>query len=93
MLNWSLEVKWLLKREQQLSGIGNAYVKGKLGRVTAIVVDETAVSPPIEFKAHLLNDDSVPLLIGYEDFLKSIILTSDYPNKTAYMDWPEELQK
>lgn len=38
----------------------------------------------IRAKAILLDDDSVPFLIGFEDILSDIKLVCDYSGKTAY---------
>jgi hypothetical protein len=41
----------------------------KLAEVIIVFADEKQVSLPLTVKAHLLYDDSVPLLIGFEDIL------------------------
>ena len=82
-----IEVKWLLPQRQQLVGIGASGVSGRLAEVRAIFSDEQKISPAISFKAHLLDDDTVPLLIGYGNLLTDLKLFSDYKNKVAYLKW------
>jgi hypothetical protein len=65
-------------------GIGGGKVSGKLGEITLILVDKKTTSPPIKAKALLLDDDSVPFLIGFEDILTDIKLVCDYKSKTSF---------
>jgi len=41
----------------------------------------------IHVYAFLLNDDSVPFLIGFEDVLTNAKLFLDYKFKTGYLEW------
>ena len=51
----------------KLYGIGSGGVSGKLAEVIIVFADEKQVSLPL--KTHLLYDDSVAFLIGFEDTL------------------------
>ena len=81
------EIKWLLTREATLQGIGGGGIRGRLGEVTLVFSDRVRVSPPMRLKAHLIDDDSVPFLIGFEDVLTNVRLVSDYAAKKAYLEW------
>ncbi len=78
-------VKWLLPEPTKLYGIGSGSVSGRLAEIISVFVDEKGVSQPFTIKAHLLDDDSVPFLIGFEDVLTELTLTSDFKSKTAYL--------
>ncbi len=78
-------IKWLLPQPTKLYGIGSGSVSGKLAEVIIVFADEKQVSLPLTVKAHLLYDDSVPFLIGFEDILTELALTSDFKSKTAYL--------
>ena len=82
------QVKWLSPRKVTLTGIGSGKVQGRLGEVTLVFSDEQATSPPIQAKAHLLDDNSVPLLIGCEDILTQVDLFISCRNKVAYFELP-----
>ncbi len=49
--------------------------------------DEKQVSMPFNIKAYLVENDSVPLLIGFEDVLTELKLVSRYKFQTAYLEW------
>ena len=87
---WSkAQVKFLLPDRTQLFGIGaddKAAVSGKLAEVVGIFRDQQKVSQPLRIKAHILEDDSAPLLIGFEDILTNVKLVSDYKSKEAYFE-------
>ena len=53
-----------------------------------VLVDKKTTSPPVKAKALLLDDDSVPFLIGFEDILTDIKLVCDYRTKTAFLQIP-----
>jgi hypothetical protein len=40
----------------------------------------------LKIKALLLPDDSLPLIVGFEDVLTTAKLVSDYKNGTAYLE-------
>lgn len=85
---WShAPVEWLLSDKAKLRGIGSGEISGRLGKITMILVDQKRISPAIEIKALLLDDDSVPFLIGFEDVLTDAKLVSDYKSKIAYLEW------
>ena len=82
---WSKgKISWILPHKSDLRGIGGGKVSGKLGEITLILVDKKTTSPPIKAKALLLDDDSVPFLIGFEDILTDIKLVCDYKTKTSF---------
>ena len=81
---WSKgKINWILSHRSDLLGIGGGKVSGKLGEVTLVLVDKKTASPPIKAKALLLDDDSVPFLIGFEDIMTDIKLVCDYKSKTS----------
>lgn len=82
---WSKgKINWILSHRSDLLGIGGGKVSGKLGEVTLVLVDMKTASPPIKAKALLLDDDSVPFLIGFEDIMTDIKLVCDYKSKTSF---------
>lgn len=82
---WSKgKINWILSHRSDLLGIGGGKVSGKLGEVTLVLVDKKTASPPIKAKALLLDDDSVPFLIGFEDIMTDIKLVCDYESKTSF---------
>lgn len=81
------EVNWLSNKEIRLKGIGEASVSGRLGQVTAVFADENNVSPPVDVRAYMLDDNNVPLLIGFEDILTDLDLFCSYRTKTAYIEF------
>lgn len=85
------KISWLLPHKSELSGIGSGKIFGRLGEIVLILLDERTVSPTtptIKAKAFLLDDDKVPLLLGFEDILTDIKLICDYRTKTAYLQIP-----
>jgi hypothetical protein len=58
-------------------------VQGQLASVVMSFQDPQTTSPPLQAKAYLLDDDSAPLIIGYEDGLTELQLVSDYPQQQA----------
>ena len=82
---WSKgKINWILSHRSDLLGIGGGKVSGKLGEVTLVLVDKKTASPPIKAKALLLDDGSVPFLIGFEDIMTDIKLVCDYKSKTSF---------
>jgi len=53
-----------------------------------ILADKSTISPVIKAKALLLDDDSVPFLIGFEDILTDIKLVCDYKGKSSFFQIP-----
>jgi len=71
-----------------LLGLGQGSVRGRLSSVTMSFQDKQLTSPPFQAKAFLLDQNSTPLIIGYEDGLTELRLVSDYPQQTAYVEIP-----
>lgn len=89
---WSkAKINWLMSHKSELRGIGRGKVLGKLGEITLVLVDKKGASFPIKAKALLLDDDSIPFLIGFEDILSDIKLVCDYKTKTAFLQIPSSL--
>lgn len=83
-------VKLLTSEPSRLYGIGTdekSAASGKLGEIIIVFSDKRRVSPPIKLKAFLLDDDSTPLLIGFEDVLTATNLFCDYRSQRAYLEW------
>jgi len=73
----------------KLYGLGaddKSAIKGNIGEVVIIFLDEEKSSDPIKLKAYLIEDDRAPFLIGFEDILTKIKLVSDYKKNTAYLE-------
>jgi hypothetical protein len=68
-------------------GLGGGAVMGRLGEVTLRFHYNDDVSPPLTIKAHLLDEDDRPLILGFEDILTDIRLVSDFAVDTAYLDF------
>lgn len=87
---WSqADVHILLPDRTKIFGLSsgeNAGLSGKLGEVVLVFKDMKRTSPPIKLKAHLLDDDSAPFIIGYEDVLTQMKLVSDYKAHSAYVE-------
>lgn len=86
---WCNASSRLISHEQvKLYGLGtedDSAIRGNLGQVEIVFVDEQKSSSPIRIKAYLIEDDRAPLLIGFEDVLTLIKLVSDYKNNIAYL--------
>lgn len=87
---WSKASVHLISHEQvKLYGLGtedNSAIKGNIGQVEIIFLDEQRSSASMTLKAYLIEDDKVPLLIGFEDVLTLMKLVSDYKNNVAYLE-------
>ena len=79
------ETKLLHTEDAHLFGIGKGNVSGKLGEITMILGDEKKISKPILAKAFLINNDTTPFLIGFEDILTSFSLYSDFTTNSAHL--------
>jgi len=82
-------VKILSSHKLILRGLApqkNAILKANIAEITCILLDEHKISRPLKIKAYILPDDSVPLILGFEDILTVARLVSDYKNNTAYLD-------
>jgi predicted aspartyl protease len=65
--------------------IGGLTVSGQLALVTLRLQDEQTVSPPLRVKANLIQEEGIPLILGFEDVLTELLLVSDYRNNRAYV--------
>lgn len=86
---WDEALTHILQDKIKLYGIGTkegSYVSGKMGKVTLIFLDEKKKSDPLEIKAYLLDDDSIPFIIGFEDVLTKTRLFCDYKAHKAYLE-------
>ena len=83
-----ISVKWILPGSIQLTGLGSGGVSGKLAEVIMVFLDKKRSSPSISLKAFLVDSDTVPLIIGFEDILTDIKLVCDYKSKTAFFQIP-----
>jgi len=66
-------------------GIGGNIVTGRLGWITLRLHDEETISPPLSIKANLIDNDSLPLILGFEDVISEMLLVSDFQQNTAYI--------
>jgi hypothetical protein len=66
-------------------GIGGNIVTGRLGWITLRLHDEETISPPLSVKANLIDDDSLPLILGFEDVISEVLLVSDFRQSIAYI--------
>ena len=83
-----ISVKWILPGSIQLTGLGSGGVSGKLAEVVMVFLDKKGLSPPISLKAFLVDSDTVPLIIGFEDVLTDIKMVCDYKSKSASLQIP-----
>lgn len=79
------EIKWLHSKDAYLYGIGNGNISGKLGEVILVFSDDEHVSEPIRAKAFLVDNNSAPFLIGFEDVLTIFSLHSDFSTDSAFI--------
>jgi len=83
-----VSVKWIFPGTIQLTGLGSGGVSGKLAEVVMVFLDKKRLSPPISLKAFLVDSDTVPLIICFEDILTDIKPVCDYRTKTAFFQMP-----
>ncbi|MDI6794905.1 MAG: hypothetical protein QME81_18900 [bacterium] len=82
-------VRLLLPDKTKLYGIGTGEktsVSGRLAEVIGVFQDQQKILLPLRIKAYVLEDDSAPLLIGFEDILTDGKLVSDYKSREAYLE-------
>jgi hypothetical protein len=72
-------------------GLAGGTVTGQLGEVTLRFRYNNDVSSPLTIKAHLLDGDERPLILGFEDILTDIRLVSDFAVDTAYLEFPRRM--
>jgi len=70
-----------------LFGVGRGEVLAHLAEIEMAFVGKRQLSPPLRIKAYLLTDNSLPVLIGYEDVLTDVTLVSAYPRRKAYIEF------
>jgi hypothetical protein len=68
--------------------LGGGTVTGQLGEVTLRFHYNNDMSPSLTVKAHLLDGDDRPFILGFEDILTDIRLVSDFAADTAYLEFP-----
>lgn len=78
----------LYPNKVDLFGIGQGSIRGQLASVIMSFHDPQNTSPAMQAKAYLLDDDSAPLILGYEDGLTELRLISDYPQQQAGFEIP-----
>ena len=66
-------------------GIGGNLVTGRLGWITLRLHDEETISPPLSIKANLIDNNSMPLILGFEDVITEVLLVSDFQQSIAYI--------
>ncbi len=67
--------------------LGGSIATGKLGTITVRIHDGINYSPSLTLNAFLMNDDSYPLLLGFEDFLTKADLYCSYSQNIAYLEF------
>jgi hypothetical protein len=65
--------------------IGGMTVSGRLGLVTLCLQDAHTLSPFLRVKAHLIWEDTLPLILGFSDVLTEVTLVSDFHADLAYV--------
>lgn len=86
--NWEDFHHYFLSSEEYPVSLAGVTTTARFGVVTLRAHDGTNVSPPMEVKAHLLSDDSHPLIVGFEDFLTIANLHSRFSMNMAYLEFP-----
>jgi len=81
---WTIAHHSFISDETEM-GIGGNIVTGRLGWVTLRLHDEETISPPLSVKANLIDNDSVPLILGFEDVITEALLVSDFQQSLAYI--------
>ncbi len=59
-----------------------------LGEVTASLMDRAHSLPPLRFKAHLSEEDRIPLMLGFDGMLSRSILHMDALQSQGYLEFP-----
>lgn len=83
------EIRMLTSSKTQIFGLGGentSGLSGRLGEATLVFKDPQTTSPPIKFKAHLMDDDSAPFLIGFEDILTDTDWACSYKSQNAWIE-------
>lgn len=80
----------LLSRNQASHDIAGETVTGRLGIVTLRFHDAEHISEPLNIKMHLLDTDSQPLVLGFEDILTELPLFINFTGDTAYLEFKND---
>lgn len=80
----------LLSRRHASHDIAGETVAGRLGIVTLRFHDTERISVPLNVKMHLLDSDSQPLVLGFEDILTELHLVSDFVEDAAYLGFKND---
>ena len=85
---WKNEnVIFLNNKNKFLFGFGNNVIKGHLAKLKVVFADEKAISPVQTIKAYLIQDDSIPLIIGMEDVCNKIKIILDGKKQIYYLEF------
>lgn len=85
----SAEFRILTQSKTRLFGLGSEHtegISGQLGEATLVFKDQLTTSPSINFKAHFMDDDSAPFLIGFEDILTETKWGGNYKSQLAWIE-------
>lgn len=83
------EYRPLVQGKTKLFGLGadeQGGLTGTLGEVTLVFKDQQTTSSAIKCKAHLMEDDGAPFLIGFEDILTEANLACNYESQLAWIE-------
>jgi hypothetical protein len=85
---WSVsEHRILSPHPLPLGGIGGGSVSARFGEIIIALQDRSNYSPLLQVRSLFLEDDSEPLLLGFEGFLTIAILHCDYSQQEAYVEF------
>jgi len=82
-----IERKVLYPHPVSLYGVGKGQVSARLAEVEMLFVGQRKNSPSLRLKAYLLPDDSLPVLIGFEDILTNLRFVSDYSRQRVQFEF------
>ena len=73
----------------EIAGIvPEAKLSVQTGEVAASLMDRNHSLPALRFKAHLSDDDRIPLVLGFDGVLSRSILHVDSLQSQGYLDFP-----
>lgn len=75
----------ILSEPVALGGIGKGVLMARLAKIELAFLSTRKEVVEMPLKAYLAEDDSVPPLLGVEDFLTNIRLTCDYAKNKAFL--------
>ena len=87
--NWQNSDHSLLSLSEYPVSLAGVTTTAQFGLVTIRVHDGVNISHPLRLKAHLLSEDTHPLILGFEDFLTEVSLYSHFPTNMAYLEFSE----